>query len=307
MSLHHSSGNWRLGLGLSLIVVFLWGILPVGLGITLQALDSYTIVWFRFLFAFIVSGIYLAAKGQLPPLVKLKGISWRLMAIAILGLACNYLFFLQGLAKTSPSNAEVIIQLAGVLMGLGGLVIFKERYRLPQWLGLAVLTCGFALFFHEQLKLLIDASEEYLIGSGIVVLGAITWAAYSLAQKQLLQRLSSFQIMWLIYGACALLFTPVAKPQLLLNLNPLHSSALLFCGFNTLIAYGAFAESLEHWEASRVSAVIALAPIVTLAAMELVNWLYPNLVPPEHITSLGLVGAVLVVVGSVTIALGKPE
>jgi drug/metabolite transporter (DMT)-like permease len=305
MTLHHSSGNWRLGLGLSLVTVFLWGILPVGLAITLQALDSYTIVWFRFLFAFVVLGIYLAGKRQLPPIIKLRTIPIWLVAIAILGLASNYLFFLQGLAETSPSNAEVIIQIAPILMGLGGLVIFQERYRLPQWVGLGVLTSGFVLFFNEQLKILVNASGKYLIGSAIVVVGAITWAAYSLAQKQLLQKLSSFQIMWLIYGCCSLLFTPFAKPQLLLSLDPLHSSALLFCALNTLIAYGAFAESLEHWEASRVSAVLALAPIVTLIAMESVTQLFPNLVPPEHITFLGIVGAVLVVAGSVSIALGK--
>ncbi|PSB00432.1 DMT family transporter [Merismopedia glauca] len=305
MALHHSSGNWRLGLGLSSVAVFLWGILPVGLAVTLQALDVYTIVWFRFIFAFVVLGIYLATKRQLPPIIKLRTIPGWLIAIAILGLAFNYLFFLQGLQQTSPSNAEVIIQLAVVLMGLGGLAIFKERYRLPQWIGLGVLILGFSLFFHEQIQVLVNASQDYLIGSGIIVLGAITWAAYSLAQKQLLQKLSSFQIMWLIYGSCALLFSPFAKPQLLLSLDTLHLGTLLFCAFNTLIAYGAFAESLEHWEASKVSAVLALAPILTILAMELVTWLVPNLVPPEHITQLGIVGAVLVVAGSVSIALGK--
>jgi drug/metabolite transporter (DMT)-like permease len=307
MTLHHSSGNWRLGLGLSLVTVFLWGVLPVGLAITVQVLDSYTIVWFRFLFAFAILGIYLGSKRQLPPIIKLQAIPIWLMTIAIFGLAANYLFFLQGLAQTSPSNAEVIIQLAGVLMGLGGLVIFKERYRLIQWVGLGVLILGFSVFFHAQFKLLVNASQTYLIGSAIIALGAITWAAYSLAQKQLLQKLSSFQIMWLIYGSCTLLFTPFAQPQLLLDLDLLHLSALLFCALNTLIAYGAFAESLEHWEASRVSAVIALAPIVTLIAMPLVNSLFPSLVPPEHITPMGIAGAALVVAGSVSIALGKPS
>lgn len=80
---------------------------------------------------------------------------------------------------------------------------------------------------------------------------------------------------------------------------------LLFCGLNTLIAYGSFAESLEHWEASRVSAVLALAPIVTLIAVELVAGIFPQLIPPENITLIGIIGALLVVSGSVAIALGK--
>jgi drug/metabolite transporter (DMT)-like permease len=80
---------------------------------------------------------------------------------------------------------------------------------------------------------------------------------------------------------------------------------LLFCGFNTLIAYGAFAEALDHWEASRVSAVLALAPLVTLLSVWAVSWLTPNLIPSEHLTLLGLFGAILVVAGSVAIATGK--
>jgi len=113
--------------------------------------------------------------------------------------------------------------------------------------------------------------------------------------------------MLLLYGGCGLIYTPLASPQKLLTLSPLHWGMLIFCGLNTLIAYGAFAESLEHWEASRVSAVLALAPIVTLIAMEVVSLLVPNLIAPENITVLGVVGAFLVVAGSMAIALGNKK
>ena len=39
---------------------------------------------------------------------------------------------------------------------------------------------------------------------------------------------------------------------------------LVFCSLNTVIAYGAFGEAMSHWDASRVSAVIALSPLLTL-------------------------------------------
>jgi drug/metabolite transporter (DMT)-like permease len=80
---------------------------------------------------------------------------------------------------------------------------------------------------------------------------------------------------------------------------------LLFCGLNTLIAYGAFAEALEHWEASRVSAVLALAPLVTLVSVWAVSWITPTLIAPEHLTVIAVVGAILVVMGSVAISMGK--
>lgn len=304
MPLHSSSGQWRLGLALSLLTVFLWGILPIALTVTLQALDVYTLTWFRFLFAFGLLAVYLALRQQLP-VQKLRSPFLKLLVIATIFLGLNYLFFLQGLAQTSPANAQVLIQLAPVLFGLGAIAVFKERYVLRQWLGLGTLTLGFALFFHEQVQNLIIAPNRYLIGSGLLVLAAAMWAVYALAQKQLLQKLPSASIMLIIYGGCTLMFTPVAAPQTILSLNPLHLGMLLFCGLNTLVAYGAFAEALDHWEASRVSAVLALTPICTLLSVWAVSSFIPNLIAPERLTLLGLVGAVLVVSGSITIALGK--
>jgi drug/metabolite transporter (DMT)-like permease len=305
MKLHQTSGRWRLGVALSLVTVILWGILPIALAVTLQALDVYTVTWFRFLMAFGLLAAYLAARKQLPTLQQLREASFGMLAIATVGLGLNYLFFLQGLLQTSPTTAEVIIQLAPALMGLGGIAVFKERYILPQWIGLGVLTLGMVLFFQAQLETILTAQTAYLLGNGILVLGAIAWAIYALVQKQLLQKLPSSSIMLVIYGGCTILFSPLATPQRLLTLSPLHLGVLLFCGFNTLVAYGAFAEALEHWEASRVSAAIALAPLVTLVSVWAVSWITPTLIAPEHLTGIGVIGAVLVVIGSVAIALSK--
>jgi drug/metabolite transporter (DMT)-like permease len=305
MRLHQTSGRWRLGLALSLITVLLWGILPITLTVAMQVLDIYTVTWFRFWMAFGLLFAYLASRKQLPELAQLRSASLGLMAIATLFLGLNYLLFLQGLVLTSPTTSEVIIQLAPILLSMGALVIFKERYTLPQWLGLGVLSLGFAVYFHEQLKPVITAPSNYLLGNALLILGAVCWAMYALAQKQLLHKLPSTTIMLVLYVGCGLLFTPLAKPQLLLTLSPLHWGMLLFCGLNTLLAYGAFAEALDHWEASRVSAIIALTPLVTLIAVWAVSWLTPTLIAPEHLSLLGIVGALLVVVGSVAIAVGK--
>ena len=305
MPLHQSSGNWRLGLALSLVTVLLWGLEPIALTVTLQALDVYTVIWVRFLVCFVLLGVFLAAQSKLPTPEKLRATPLGLLAIAIVFLAINYLFFMKGLEQTSPSNVEVLIQLAPVSMGLGALVIFKERFTLRQWVGLGILTLGFTLFFHDKLRTLITAPSQYIIGSGFIVLSAAAWAVYALAQKQLLQKLTSANILLIVYGVCAIIFSFSANPQSLLTLSPIHWGMLIFCVFNTLIAYGAFAEALDHWEASKVSAVLPLSPIVTLITMGALSFLAPTLISPEHITGLGVAGAVLVVSGSMVIALGK--
>lgn len=308
MLIHTTSGRWRFGFALSLLTMFLWGILPIALSIVLPVLDVYTITWFRFLISFGLLSVILTLRKELPNRKKLFSTSvLKLGAIAIINLAINYLGFLQGLKQTSPTNAEVLIQLAPVLMGLGGLIVFREQYRKRQWFGLATLVLGLILFFHEQLQTVISAPKTYLLGNLILIIAAATWAVYALAQKQLLKYLPSASIMLILYGGCLVLFSPLATPQAIFELKPIYFVFLLFCGLNTLVAYGAFSEALEHLEASRVSAILALAPLVTLLSSWIFSLLFPQWVTPEHFTVLGVLGAILVVVGAVLIALGKQK
>lgn len=307
MPLHRSSGQWRLGLLLSLVTVFFWGVLAVFLKVLLQALDAYTITWFRFLFAFSLLAGYLAAKRQLPSLKQLRAIPHNLLLAAIFGLALNYIFFLLGLGQTSPNNAQVIIQIAPVMLGFGSLILFKEKYTRQQWLGVGILALGMTLFFHEQLRMLVANWGSYLIGNVLLLLGAIVWAIYALAQKQLLQSLTSPAIVLCIYGSSALLFSPIASPAKILTLSPLYMGILIFSALNTSIAYGAFAEALEHWEASRVSAVLALTPLVTLGTTSILPTIWPKLFAPDPLTWLGFAGAIFVVLGSLTISLGSKQ
>ena len=82
MELHRTTGNWRLGLGLSLITVILWGLVPVSLAIVLNKLDIYTINWFRFLIAFTTLGCYLAQQRNIPTISQLRTVPIYLFAIA---------------------------------------------------------------------------------------------------------------------------------------------------------------------------------------------------------------------------------
>jgi drug/metabolite transporter (DMT)-like permease len=302
LKLHQTTGNWQRGLGLAIVTVILWGLVPLSLGVVLQAVDIYTVNCFRFLVSFFLLSWYLASQRQLPTIQQLRSASPGLMLLAVLGLTGNYLFFVQGLIATSPSHAEVMIQLAHLFFGLGGLLIFQETYSKQQLIGLALLIAGLLSFFHQQLITAL-ATDRYVEGSWLLVLAALTWAIYALAQKQLLQQLTSGQIMWVIYGCCGVIFGSLAHPAHLNHLSALQWGMLIFCGLNTFVAYGAFAESLQHWPASRVSAVLALAPIITIGAMAITApWLSLH---PEKITLLGIGGAVAVVSGSIGIALGN--
>jgi drug/metabolite transporter (DMT)-like permease len=282
-------------------------LVPIALTVVLKKIDPYTINWFQFTIAFILSGGYLVYQQKLPEVSKLRSGAGYLWAIAILGLTGNYLFFVMGLQSTSPSHAEVLIQLAGVFFSLGAMIVFKERYTRTQWLGLGIIVCGFIGFFSEQLKVLFADADRYIGGSIMLVLAGLTWAFYALAQKQLLAKIDSAQIMWVIYGVCGIFFGILSNFGSLSQLGLIEWMMLIFCGLNTVVAYGCFAESLQHWEVSKVSAIIALAPIFTIGSMSMITWLSPGLVTPEKLTPISLIGAILIIVGSMSISLAKSD
>jgi len=298
MAFHQASGRWRLGLMLAIITALCWASLPIALKVTLEELDAVTLTWFRFLVATIVMFAWLSWRGGLGVFKTLDGRRWWHLVAAALLLIGNYVFYLLGVQYTTPANAQLLIQLAPLLMAVGGIFIFRETYQLGQWCGLAIIAGGLVLFFSDQLKGTPVSAHAYLIGSGFVIIAAVVWAGYALIQKQLLLRLSSQTILFFIYAAATVLLLPFSHPQKILQLDSQHAWALAYCAINTLIAYGAFAEALVHWQASRVSAILAVTPLLCLATVAMVHSFSPHMVASENVTILGYIGAVLVVIGS---------
>ena len=302
--MHQTTGRWRLGLLLSLATVSMWGVLPIVLKLLLAHMDAATITWYRFLIAALVVGVYLGATARFPAIGSLSTNARWLLLIAVAGLAGNYLLYLLSLNLVSPGTAQVVIQLAPIMLMAGGLLLFSERFKRRQWAGVLVLTIGLGLFFNHRLVEIFTSLGTYTSGVIMVVVASASWAAYALAQKQLLLHLKSNQIMFLLYCASMLLFWPWARPSAIFELNSFALGLLLLACVNTLVAYGAFAEALNHWQASRVSAILAITPLLTLSFVEIYSRSFPDQLAGENLGALALTGAVLVVGGSIVTAMG---
>ena len=302
--MHQITGNSLLGFILALTTALLWGVLPIALKILLDVLSANSITAIRFLAAALIVGLWLAVRGKLPSVAVLKNIRIsQLMLIAIVGLLSNYILYLSGLNYLSAETGQVVIQLAPFLMMLGGVIIFKERMLLWQKIGALTLILGLLLFFNERLlQLILQASNETL-GVLLVIAAGVTWAAYALAQKQLLVHYSSKQIMYMLYVAGALAFIPVSDFNPLLTMTTLQWALLIFCCLNTVVAYGAFAEALHHWEASKVSAILAVTPLFTILFANIIAWAFPQFLSAQQLNLWSWLGAVMVVAGSAITAM----
>lgn len=291
------------GFSLSLSTAFLWGVLPIALKEILPVMDAVTIVWYRFLLAGSVLGLYLASRRQLPALHKSTGkIRW-LFVLAGVGLSLNYCLFSYSLNFSNAETTEIVIQLSSLFLILGGVFVYSEPFTVVQKIGTFLILLGLALFFNDRLAGLFNASSNDSIGVVVTIISAIFWTLYALVQKYLLRYYSTVQILVVIYAVAIISVLPFTSPTALLQLNFLQLGLLLFCCLNTLVAYGCFAEALDCWEASKVSAVLALAPLFTIIVLEAIVWFIPDYGFSDRLNWLAVAGALVLVVGSVLTAL----
>lgn len=297
------------GLALSLVTTFMWGVLPVFLKGVLRGLDAVTITWARLLFATVVVGGYYSWSGKWPNARKFSSRNILFLAGVAVAMAANYWLFLAGLDRVTPPVAQLTIQTGPLFLAIGGWYFFSEQIRKRQWTGFLVMLGGFWLFYSGKIGVaqgMSPASSSSTEAAGIflVILAAIAWAAYALLQKKLASQFPASFILLAGYSGAGILLGPVSSPGQAAALDQNQAIYLLFCCINTVVAYGCFAEAVQRWEAPRVSAVLALTPLVTFVASIAESWIVSGHVPRELMaTPVQWLGAGFVVAGSMVAAL----
>ena len=156
-----------------------------------------------------------------------------------------------------------------------------------------------------------EAALERHKREGLELAVRARWIAMGLTGILLVFLNPHWEVLWyhfillLICAAGTLLLWPLSQPAQILALPPTQLAVLLFCGLNTIVAYGAFGLAMSYWQASRVSAIIPLAPLLTLLFTAMLNHWQPARVASEPINTAVIVGALLVVAGSALAALPK--
>lgn len=293
------------GFGLSLTTAVLWGILPIFIKICLESMDAVTITLYRFVVAGLFVFMVLVRKKSVPRLKSLGLKKGLLLIVASLFLVINYVANVKGLEYLAPETTQVVMQVAPFLLMLGGVIFFGERLKKIEIFGALLIFSGLMLFFNDRLADLFMSLNHFTIGVLIVVFAATTWAAYALMQKPLLRILTAKQLTLLIYIIGALLLLPFAHLSQLMTMTALQLAALLFCCMNTIVAYGAFTEAMHVWQASKVSAVIALSPLFTFISMFIAVHLFPEQVKPSDLDFWAYIGGGIVIAGSALTSMGR--
>lgn len=298
------AGNPKLGFLLALTTAFMWGAVPVAMTPLVADVSPMTISWVRMTTAGLVLMAMFQATGRLRRMPLPIGREIGVLVLAVVMLTGNFVLYVWSLSFIAAPVAQCIVQIAPVLLMIGSMWVYGERFSRAQWLGFVVLLVGIGAFCLERLRATGADADIFSTGVLVMLVAAICWTVYGLAQKRLLIRMRSQQILMMIYLGCATLLFPVSELDALSTLSGLQLSMLIFLSLNTLIGYGAFAEALSQWEASKVSAVLAFQPVVTLFGAVLLGVLFPTHWPAEPLTLAAVLSSLVVVAGSMACALG---
>jgi drug/metabolite transporter (DMT)-like permease len=289
----------RKGVLYAVITASLWGFMAIVLKVITYELSPLTVVWFRFFLAFVALSIW---TGMFHP--RDFSIFRRppfLLFLAALFLGMNYTGFITGIRYISPSSSQVFIQVAPVSFALSGIVIFREQVNWKHILGFIFVLAGIGLFYSEQIRELAGSGEHFTRGMMLVLGGGLSWAVFATLQKALIQRIRPNQLNLFIFGFCALVLFPFVRFPDLFHMPSANWYILIYLGLNTVLAYGSLALAIKYTEATRVSVIITLNPIITFVTMAILSHMEVSWIAPESFSVFSILGALGVLAGAILV------
>jgi drug/metabolite transporter (DMT)-like permease len=283
----------------------LWGFLAVALKIVLHELPPITVSWFRFALSFCVLFIYflIRNKGKTAIIIRPP-----LLAIAAgISLGLNYIGFITGIHLTNPNIGQIFIQAGPVLLAVAGFVLFNERLTLRQAMGFIIVLLGMIIFYQEKIEVMAGGHADYKAGVLWILFGAICWASYAVFQKKAVLKHNPMQLNLILFGLPTIALFPFVKFSGIAELSVLGWAMLLFVGFNTLASYTALAYALKYIEASTISVIITLNPLITMVIIALLSAAGSTWIEPDTYSVIMLLGTFTVLAGVVLVVWKKRQ
>lgn len=189
-----------------------------------------------------------------------------LLGFAVLGIVLNQGLFLEGLQRSTPMNAGLVICLIPVFTYAVAVVLRKEALRGLRVLGVAVALGGAVPLFFSSGG---DLSSEHAFGNLLMAGNALCYAIYLVLSKPLLRRMPPLVLVAWIY-VLSIPFLPFFFVGESLLPEAASQGAWLSLAyvlvFPTILAYALNSYALARVEASTTAFFVFAQPIITAVA-----------------------------------------
>jgi drug/metabolite transporter (DMT)-like permease len=287
-----------------LLTISIWGINFTAVKIALASFAPLAFNAVRFTLATSVTMLVLAWQARATHDNSLLRVPSRdIGRIVLLGLAGHSIYqvlFANGLARTTPANASLLMATSPIWVAVLGYLLRIERINRLMFAGIILSFAGIALLVSSGGKVGLGGST--LLGDAMLLGCAILWAVYTTASKPLLGRYSPLKLTaWsMVAGTIPLVFAGI--PDLLRQdwsaVPPIAWAALFYSAvFSVTVGYVIWYASVQRVGNARTAIFSNLTPIVAI----LFAWLTLG----DALAPLQLLGAIIVLTGLVITRRGR--
>jgi drug/metabolite transporter (DMT)-like permease len=229
---------------------------------------------------------------------------WQYLALGTCGMwICGAWVYWAG-ESTTAMNISLIYAASPVMIALGAVWWLGERFSLRQSLGVVLAMAGVVhVVVQGQWRAL--AEVQWVLGDLLIVVAAMSWAAYALMQKKWVSPLGSTARLAAMCAGGVVVLLPFALWELTLESTPPLTPTALWLMVLAALLPGVLAYWVYGWTqkvlgASRVAVTLYLGPLYTAVAA----WLVLN----EPMGWFHLLGGLMILagVGLVMAAPAKP-
>jgi drug/metabolite transporter (DMT)-like permease len=192
-----------------LLMAFFWG---SNFSVVKTALNEMSGPAFNGVRMLIASALFLAViawrEGLRASVASIERRDWpALIVTALIGHALYQVFFVGGVARTAVANSSLIFGCTPITVSLLSAALGHERVGWNRWLGTALSLAGvYLVVAHGATQ-----DRDSWIGNAMIGVAMLSWAAYTVGSRPLLDRYSPLLVTGLtmalgsaVYAPCAL-------------------------------------------------------------------------------------------------------
>lgn len=154
--------------------------------------------------------LFFVLKGKVKEKIDKKDFP-RIILCGLFGVAMNQLFFFEGLSRTTPVHAALMMLTTPILVVIMASIILKEKFTLNKGLGIGLgLVGAFFLIFKSQSSAL---GSNPALGDFFVFINAASYSMYLITVKPLMSKYAPLTVIRWVFLFGAIMVLPFGLSQ----------------------------------------------------------------------------------------------